>query len=52
MLFGLSNTLVIFQVYINHVLVSLINITCIIYLNIILIYSKDLDFALVSVEVA
>jgi hypothetical protein len=40
-LFGLSNTLVIFQIYINKVLVGLIDIICIIYLDDIFIYFKN-----------
>src|SRR6266536_4116331 len=38
MLFGLANTLTIFQSYINRALVNLINIYYIIYLDDILIY--------------
>ena len=40
--FGLTNALVTFQVYINRTLVSLVDITCIVYLDDILIYSNDL----------
>ena len=39
MFFGLTNTLVIFQLYINRALIGLINIYYIIYLDDILIYS-------------
>jgi len=39
MLFGFANVLAIFQVYINRVLVGLIDIICIVYLDDILIYS-------------
>jgi hypothetical protein len=39
--FKLSNTLVIFQVYINYILVGLINIIYIVYLDNILIYLED-----------
>ena len=38
--FSLTNTLVIFQAYINKVLFGLINYFIVIYLNNILIYSK------------
>jgi hypothetical protein len=41
MLFKLSNTLVIFQAYINYVLVGLINIIYIVYLDNILIYLEN-----------
>jgi hypothetical protein len=41
MLFKLSNNLVIFQAYINYILVGLINIIYIIYLDNILIYLED-----------
>jgi hypothetical protein len=41
--FKLFNTLVIFQVYINYILVGLINIIYIIYLNNILIYLENLE---------
>ena len=43
MLFRLSNTLVIFQAYINYILVGLINIIYIIYLDNILIYLENLE---------
>jgi hypothetical protein len=39
--FRLSNTLVIFQAYINYILVSLIDIIYIIYLDNILIYLEN-----------
>jgi hypothetical protein len=42
MSFRLSNTLIIFEIYINYILVNLINIIYIIYLNNILIYFKTL----------
>ena len=41
MLFDLTNTSAIFQVYINHVLHDLVNNFCIIYLDDILIFSKS-----------
>ena len=41
MLFRLANTLATFQVYINWALTSLVDITCVVYLDNILIYSKD-----------
>ena len=41
MSFGLTNTLITFQLYIHEVLKNLVNITCIVYMNNILIYSKD-----------
>ncbi len=41
MLFGLTNTLAIFQSYINRALIGLINIYYIIYFNDILIYSAN-----------
>ena len=40
--FGLSNAPATFQAYINHALVGLINVTCVVYLDDILIYSEDL----------
>jgi len=43
MLFRLSNTLVIFQAYINYILVDLINIIYIVYLDNILIYLENLE---------
>ncbi len=36
--FGLTNTLAIFQLYINRALIGLIDICCVIYLDDILIY--------------
>ncbi len=39
--FGLANTLVIFQLYINRVLIGLINIYYVIYLDNIFIYSTN-----------
>jgi hypothetical protein len=41
MFFKLSNILVIFQAYINYILVGLINIIYIVYLNNILIYLEN-----------
>jgi hypothetical protein len=41
MLFELSNTLVIFQAYINYILVGLVNIICVIYLDNIVIYLEN-----------
>src|ERR1700709_430692 len=41
--FGLLNALVIFQAYINHALVGLVDVTCVVYLDDILIYSEDPD---------
>jgi hypothetical protein len=41
MFFKLSNIPVIFQVYINYILIGLINIIYIIYLDNILIYLKN-----------
>ena len=38
--FGLTNAPAQFQAYINYALVGLINITCIVYLDNILIYSN------------
>jgi hypothetical protein len=40
--FRLLNALVTFQAYINHALIRLVNVICIVYLNDILIYFKDL----------
>jgi hypothetical protein len=40
--FKLLNALVTFQAYINHALVRLIDVICVIYLDDILIYFKDL----------
>src|SRR6266536_5359502 len=42
MLFGLINTLAIFQLYINRALIDLINIYYVIYLDDIFIYSINL----------
>ena len=42
MLFKLINALIIFQIYINKTLKNLVNITCVIYLNDILIFSHEL----------
>ena len=39
--FGLSNAPATFQVYINHALVGLVDVTCVVYLDDILIYSED-----------
>ena len=39
--FGLSNAPATFQAYINHALVRLIDVTCVVYLDDILIYSED-----------
>ncbi len=41
--FGLFNILVSFQVYINKILVKKLNIFVVVYLDNILIYTKDLD---------
>jgi hypothetical protein len=41
LLFGLSNTPAIFQAYINSIFVNLLDITVIIYLDDILIFSKN-----------
>ena len=41
MLFGLSNTLTTFQEYINKILAKKFNILVIVYLDDILIYTKD-----------
>jgi hypothetical protein len=40
-LFGLSNAPAMFQVYINKALVGLVDITCVVYLDNILIYSEN-----------
>ncbi len=42
MLFKLINAFAIFQIYINKILRELINITCVVYINNILIYSNNL----------
>ena len=39
--FGLANTLATFQAYINRALAGLVDVTCIVYLDDILIYSDD-----------
>ena len=39
--FGLTNTLATFQAYINRALAGLVDVTCIVYLDDILIYSDD-----------
>ena len=41
MSFDLVNVLITFQVYINRVLISLIDVICVVYLNDILIYNVD-----------
>ena len=41
MSFELTNASVIFQIYINKTLKSLMNVTCVIYLNDILIFSDE-----------
>ena len=41
MLFGLVNTLVMFQEYINGVLHDCLDVTCLVYLDDILIFSED-----------
>jgi hypothetical protein len=43
MLFGLTNTPAIFQAYINKILKSLLDITCVAYLNDIYIYSDSIE---------
>jgi hypothetical protein len=40
--FGLSNILIIFQVWINEILYLYLDIFCIIYINNILVYLNDL----------
>jgi len=42
MLFELANIFAIFQIHINKILRELIDITCIIYIDNILIYSNNL----------
>jgi hypothetical protein len=49
MLFGLSNALAIFQVYINQALIGLIDITYIIYLDNILIYLENPNKYIIAV---
>ena len=39
--FGLANAPVTFQAYINRALAGLVDVTCIVYIDDILIYSKD-----------
>ena len=39
--FGLSNAPATFQAYINHALVGLVDVTCVVYLDDILIYSEN-----------
>lgn len=39
--FGLCNTPAIFQAYINHALVGLADVTCVVYLDDIMIFSED-----------
>ena len=41
MLFDLINTLIIFQVYINHALCDLVDNFCIVYFDDILVFSKS-----------
>jgi len=41
-LFKLANALATFQIYINKTLRELINVTCVIYINNILVYSNNL----------
>jgi transposase InsO family protein len=41
--FGLSNAPATFQAYINQALVGLVDVTCVVYLDDILIYSEDPD---------
>ncbi len=41
--FGLSNAPATFQAYINHALVGLVDVTCVVYLDDILIYSENPD---------
>ena len=42
MSFELTNAQIIFQIYINKILKKLINVICVIYLNDILIFNKNL----------
>jgi len=42
MLFKLANAFVTFQIYINKTLQELINITCVIYIDNMLVYSNNL----------
>jgi hypothetical protein len=41
--FGLTNAPAIFQAYINKILESFLNITCVVYLNNIYIYSDSIE---------
>ena len=41
MLFELTNASTIFQIYINKILKNLMNVTCVIYLNDILIFNDE-----------
>lgn len=41
--FGLSNAPATFQAYINQALIGLVDVTCVVYLDDILIFSEDLD---------
>jgi hypothetical protein len=41
--FGLTNSLVMFQAYINKVLSTLVDVTCVVYFDDILIYSESLE---------
>ena len=41
--FGLSNAPATFQAYINHALVGLVDVTCVVYLDDILVYSENPD---------
>ena len=43
MFFSFSNTLAIFQRYINKILIEKLDIFVIVYMNNILIYTKDLN---------
>ena len=40
-LFELANVFATFQIYINKILRELINVTCVIYINNILVYSNN-----------
>jgi hypothetical protein len=41
--FGLSNAPATFQAYINQALIGLVDVTCVVYLDDILIFSEDLN---------